>query len=140
MRTRSPIPARLLVAAALALGTNLAHADLTTYQCVILEERQLTKQGKLDHHPLQVDVGRRFHVDRITGVVLGAGFMTPLDRAQATVIERGAKGESFRVVYIEDKWGESKGLEVLIVQEFVSGMTKPFVAIGWRSIVSGTCT
>lgn len=130
----------LLFGAALVAFPSLAQAGLNTYECVIVEERNLTHDGKLDPTRNQFAVGQRFHVDRITGVVLGARFMTPLDRAKATVVDRGSKEQSFRVVYIEDKGRLGKGVEVLIVEEYVSGLTKPFVAIGWDSIVSGTCT
>lgn len=131
--------ARVLFAVLFATFAALCQADVTTYECVILEEKELSEQGRLANPQFARDVGRRFYVDRATGIVLGAGFMTPLARAKATVVDAGSREEGFKVVYIEDKGASGKGVEVLKIQEWASGRTKPFVAMGWRSIVSGTC-
>lgn len=110
-----------------------------TYECVIVEEKDLSNDGKLVERPHQINIGRRFHVDRESGTVLGAGFMTPLPRAKASVVNPGLKGESFRVLYIEDKGPSGKAVEFLQIEEYISGRIKPFQAVGWKSILSGTC-
>ena len=79
--------------------------------------------------------GGSFSVSRITGEILGE--VVPTLMASSTrVVNHGSTENSFKSV--ADFAGQ---VQVLEIQEFKHGVTKPFVALsmGGAGIVTGTC-
>ncbi|MCP5081627.1 MAG: hypothetical protein GY948_08015 [Alphaproteobacteria bacterium] len=121
---------------AAAVLSSDAIAGAIAYNCEIKATYKLRDDGRLELTGFHKQfLGGRFSVSRKTGEVIGDTLTTAL--AQSTeVIHFGDKGWSFKTSARFDKQ-----IQVLEVQEFNEGDTKPFAAfsMGGAGIVTGIC-
>ena len=131
---------RLLVQAAcsialLALAQGASAAELA-YTCEVLRVYDLADDASLEASGFQKTMkGGTFSVSRVTGEIIGQVVPT-LMAASTRVVNRGSSENSFKAV--ADFEGQ---VQVLEVQEFRQGSTKPFIALsmGGAGVVTGTC-
>jgi hypothetical protein len=131
---------RLLVQATcsialLALSQGASAAE-QSYTCEVLRVYDLADDASLEVSGFQKTMkGGTFSVSRVTGEIIGQVVPT-LMAASTRVVDRGSAENSFKAV--ADFEGQ---VQVLEVQEFKQGNTKPFIALsmGGAGVVTGTC-
>jgi hypothetical protein len=125
----------LIGLATFVLGS-AAHAGPLAYTCTVTHIYTLTDSGAIEVSPFEKDMkGSSFSVSRVTGEITGEVVPTLLAKS-TRVVNKGTKENSFKAVA---DFGEQ--FQLLEVQEFKAGETKPFVAssMGGAGIVTGTC-
>ena len=110
------------------------------YRCTI--ERFSQAQG--DNEPTykilsESIVGKQFTVDRMSGITVGV--LKNSTNAQPTVIDRGNRENSFKVVSTlsADQGMPGTTITALNVMEFVEGNSKPFNFMINDGVFFGTC-
>jgi hypothetical protein len=107
------------------------------YQCVVVEVRSLSRNGKLEAFERSPYIGKRFAVDRRDGKVIGADFSFSLERP--TVMAPGNASNSFVVTWVVPARNTGVHFHFLWVEEYQQGPRKPFALSGGGFIVSGMC-
>lgn len=107
-----------------------------SYTCQVSHVYALSEKAVLETSALEKEMKvSSFSVSRVTGEIIGE--VVPTIMAKSTrIINKGSKDNSFKAV------AEFVGkIQVIEVQEFRSGLIKPFVAssMGGAGIVTGTC-
>lgn len=131
-----PISLRIAaVAVLLCLSQPAATAPLA-YTCEVLHVYDLADDASLKPSGFEKTMkDSSFSVSRVTGEIIGQ--VVPTLMATSTrVVNRGSTEDSFKTV--ADFEGQ---VQVLEVQEFRQGTTKPFIAssMGGAGIVTGMC-
>lgn len=126
------------------LASRVLAAD-TDYTCTIAQVYHLEELGTLEagsEEGLDKEVKNRpFTVSRETGAITGKA--SELDTGSAkstTVIHRGSGDNSF--VAVADFGVSPTGTHayrMIKIEEYRTGSSKPFVAMGDLTVVSGTC-
>jgi len=125
---------------AIALGATHALAGANSYQCVIAEQLVLKDDGALSRPPSPHLIGKRFSVDRNTGVITGPdGGLWSTFNSKFTVLARGNADNSFVVLATQAAPGNGVSATLLSVAEYKQGARKPFVVLAVGETVSGTC-
>jgi len=122
--------------AILLFATCNAVAGELSYKCQVSRIYTLSEKGVLETSDYENEMKRSsFSVSRVTGEIIGE--VVPTILANSTrVINKGSKDNSFKAI------AEFEGqVQVLEVQEFRSGPTKPFIAssMGGAGIITGKC-
>ena len=111
------------------------------YQCVIerLESAEVPSE-KLRAYRERLYVGKQFSVDRASGRMLGALSNSYVTNPQ--VIDWGSKGNSYKVVTtlrLHEGAGRGSNVYVLTINEYVTGVEKPFVFLENDDVYFGKC-
>ena len=131
---------QLLVAFSVSLLSQVAVGGTSGYQCLVQTELHLTAEGKLEPYPRPLELGKRFAIDRKTGILVetSASFWSPTD-AQVSVLAHGNKDNSFVVSYVAPSAGGGVHATVLRVEEFSQSAKKPFSLTSGSSVYAGVC-
>ena len=124
---------KFIVAALLAAASTVCQCSPTDYQCVITEELHLEAGGALKPFTKPINIGERFAVDRDTGRVTCGPFMRSAI-TRTTLVHRGGNATAFKAIYTQH--GD---VELLQVEEFATGIEKPFVALILLTVLAGVC-
>jgi len=108
-----------------------------SYQCQITSDATIGDDGNIAIHPKSLNLGKKFAVDRKTGVVIGDVFFT---FGEPKVFAVGSKDNAFKVIWIKNAGG-SNGMfiDYLSIEEFAKGDKKPFAYFTGSQITSGLC-
>ena len=132
----------LLFAVNTALLSTIHQADAgpAGYQCVVVQELHLARNGTLKAFPRPLEVGKRFAINRTTGALAEttASFWSPSD-AITTVLATGNNKNSFVVSYVAPSDGGGVHATHVSIDEFSEGSKKPFIVTSSSGIYSGTC-
>jgi hypothetical protein len=116
--------------------TGSAVAGELSYTCQISHIYSLSDKAVLvtSAHETKMK-GSSFSVSRVTGKIIGEVVPTLMAKS-SRIINQGSKENSFKAVAEFD--GQ---IQVIEVQEFRSGLLKPFIisSLGGAGIVTGTC-
>ena len=138
MKTRRLFSFLACAASPLFTSAAPAAAGEQQYVCEVVDTYELDGSGVLEHSNWQEQfAGSRFTVSRSTGQIVGQ--VLPTDRASSVqIINPGSADYSFKAVAHFEELGH---VQVIEIQEFKSGRTKPFVAMsmGGAGIVTGVC-
>jgi hypothetical protein len=130
-------PRRRVTIVAVFIGSaNLSVAGPAAYTCEVEHVYELADDASLKpSYFARTMKGGTFSVSRITGEIVGQVLPT-LMSTSTRVVNYGSKENSFKTVAAFE--GQ---VQVLEVQEFAEGATKPFVAMsmGGAGIVTGEC-
>jgi len=122
----------------LFMFSNSAKAGSVTYHCKINHVYELSDKGFLiSSNPNWRNVfeGGEFSVSKDTGSIRGKT-LTTINAESTQVINSSSNENSFKALaYFEEQ------IQLLEIQEFISGKNKPFIALsmGGAGIVSGIC-
>ncbi len=111
-------------------------AGRLAYDCEVINVYHLSEKGELALSSWQAMMtGAQFHVSRLSGEITGRAIPT-LNAKSVQVVNQGSEENSFKSVA-----DFGKQYQILEVQEFREGETKPFVAssMGGAGIVTGVC-
>lgn len=130
------IAIRMLSSAVLLAIVPSVSASPLSYTCEVVHIYDLADDSSLRISSFEKTMkGSMFSVSRRTGEIIGE--VVPTLMASSTrVVNAGSQENSFKAVAdFEDQ------VQILEVQEFKSGASKPFVAssMGGAGIVTGTC-
>ena len=107
-----------------------------SYTCEVLSVYDLSDSGILELSDYAEKMkGGSFTVSRITGHIMGEVLLTKLSKS-TQVISRGSSENAFKAIANFDHQ-----VQLLEIQEFHQGPTKPFVAMsmGGAGVVTGIC-
>ena len=127
---------KTLTLVALSLACSLAVAS-EHYKCVVKTATLLSDSGDLRVTELtKVYVGEEFVVDRETGRMIG--LVTNHNASgKPTVLDLGGGDQAYKVLTI---YKPKVFVDLLLVQDFVDGTTKPFLFISGPQVITGTCS
>lgn len=124
------------LATALVLLSTNTWAMEDRYVCQVKNAYELSPEAKLVASNWEKEFkNSTFYVDRKTGEIEGKVLTTSLAYT-TTVINSGSTENSFKAI------AQFEGqIQVIEIQEFRNGISKPFVALsmGGAGIVTGTC-
>lgn len=124
-----------LVALYLLSGVSATGSPLA-YTCKVVAVYGLDAEGGLKESPIYSKLkGSSFSVSRVSGEIIGEVLPTLMAKS-TSVVHRGNGEYSFKTVAIFEG-----NVQVLEVQEFKSGIEKPFASssMGGAGIVTGIC-
>lgn len=84
-------------------------------------------------------IGKRFAVDRITGVVIGGGAFWSFTTCENRVLAKGNSDNSFVAVSSSPSAGAGVHFTAVMVSEYTPGPIKPFIVMSNSQVASGTC-
>ena len=131
----------VILLAIIFLVPNLTDAGQLAYKCEILSELKLSANGTLRTEAgYDFYIGKVFHVDRKSGVLLGAN-LTNSGYEKIDVLDPGSDEMSFKVVWMSAIVGNTGGRNVryLEVREFEKKFEKPFILVTSGTVLTGTC-
>ena len=139
------LPAILACTLTICCFASRTFAGDADYTCTIAQVYHLKELGTLEtgsEEGLDNEVKNKpFTVSRETGAITGkASELDTRSARSTTVIHRGSGDNSF--VAVADFGVSPTGTHayrVIKVEEYQTGSSKPFVAMGDLSVVSGTC-
>ena len=134
--------ARFLIGLLLLALTSIGLGGFSSYECKILSEQTVNGHGTLEEAKLDLYFGKSFHVARATGTVLGAG-LDNSSYAEKVVFSRGSKEMSFRAIWISDETlapGGGRHVDYLVIKEWATESTKPFILVTSTTVLTGLCT
>ena len=135
---------RLFAAASMSLlavtGASTIGATLS-YTCVVKRVYDLSDTGELETSVWEKQMrGSAFSVSRVNGEIIGEVVPT-LTAVRTRVVNPGTSKNSFKATaeFISDNAGSQ--IQLIEIQEFMEGESKPFVAasMGGAGIVTGVC-
>jgi len=65
----------LLIGISIISISRLAISGVSSYQCEVISDATLEKDGTLKMHPKSLNIGKKFAIDRKTGVLIGDVFL-----------------------------------------------------------------
>lgn len=108
-----------------------------SYQCIILSNASVEDNGYIKIQPKSFHIGKKFAVDRKTGVLIGDMFVS---FGEPKVIAKGSKDNSFKVIWLKEAGGkDGMFLDILSIDEFKSGAKKPFSYFTGDLLFTGVC-
>lgn len=108
-----------------------------SYQCIVLNDAFVEGDGKISIKPKSLNIGKKFAIDRKTGVLIGDVFFT---FGEPKVIARGSKDNSFKVIWMKESGGkDGMFLDYLSIDEYISGTKKPFSYFTGSQLSTGLC-
>ena len=114
----------------------IVNAGENSYDCKITNVYTLSETGNLERSALSTNfIGNTFTIQKDTGEIQGEVLTTVLSN-KTEVINLGSMENSYKsVAYFSGQ------VQIVEVQEFKPGLTKPFVAssMGGAGIVTGMC-
>jgi len=127
----------LLIGISIISISRLAISGVSSYQCEVISDATLEKDGTLKMHPKSLNIGKKFAIDRKTGVLIGDVFFGWGD---PKVIASGSKDNAFKVLWTK-KAGGTNGvfIDYLSIEEFNQGIKKPFSYFTGSQITTGFC-
>ena len=136
----SRIVLRLAVAGMLAMLGQTGLAATDQYVCTIAEARILDADGRLSPLTEPAIVGRRFVVNRGSGVLVGpdGAFWAGSD-SKFAVMARGDAQDAFTSMAVTMRGNRVASAVHVTVHEPQTGPLKPFVVISERQVASGLC-
>jgi len=133
----------LLQLASAGLLATLAGPGLAApeqYVCTIVEARPLEgdgRQGAMTEPPI---VGRRFVVNRTSGVLVGPdGAFWARSDSKFAVMVRGDTQDAFVSMAVTMRGNQVASAVHVTVHEPHAGSLKPFVVVSGRQVASGLC-
>jgi hypothetical protein len=108
------------------------------YACEITGAFRVEPSGKPNAEVLSVFAGDRFTVDRATGQMSGA-----LDNSFASgpiVVDHGSENSAYRAMNsMKSPVYDGTSFNLLVVEEYIVGKSKPFVYLDDEGVFYGTC-
>lgn len=140
--THSSFAARTIGALlALQIFSIPADSESLAYNCEILSAYDLSGSGTLKPSGFSsYFVGSKFAISRVDGHIVGSVLPTILAKT-TTVLSKGDERNSFRAAAVFENESAGRSVQLIDVQEWVSGSTKPFVAssMAGAGIITGIC-
>ncbi len=133
------ITAGLLIATILACNPVFA-GDLA-YECEVLTEQMISDDGVLEPG-LDIYIGKSFHVERRTGVVLGGGFGNSAYPTKS-ILDLGNDSMSYKLLWVSKPIFELEGSHNVVyleIKEWAETMLKPFILIHSGTVLTGSCS
>lgn len=121
--------------------STLVSADPYTYSCEINGEYSFDNQGKLVPHNLKIYLGKKFNVERKTGVVLGGGVGNSTYPTKK-VLDFGGKEQAYKLIWISDDvvgTNGGKNIGYLSIEEYDEKRLKPFSMMIASEVLTGLC-
>ncbi len=123
------------------LISSSAFSNPYTYECDIKSEYTLSDDGALITSGTQIYNGKKFNVERPSGIVLGGGVGNSTYPTK-TVIDPGGMGQSYKLLWTSREVIGTKGGKnaiYLTIQEYNVSSSKPFTMVIDSRILSGIC-
>ena len=112
------------------------------YQCRVEHVYNLTQEGVIRITPEWESsfIGSTFQVSKRTGAIAG-DTLTTIFANDTQVVNAGSSENSFKALAFFDSQGGGGQVQLIEIQEFITGKQKPFVAssMGGAGIVTGVC-
>jgi len=124
----------------LASCSRNALAGPNSYQCKINEVYSLQEEGVLSKQEKYM-LDQRFSIDRNSGIVIGPekGFPWSFSNSTVQVLSRGSTENNFVVIIHSPAAKNGVHLTSIRIQEFASGVFKPFLATSGLTAYVGSC-
>jgi hypothetical protein len=124
----------------LSLFVSLHATANSDFTCEVLDSVKLEKNGLLASENIvaKKQIGKKFTVNRISGVMSGSGFVNNMSGTKPTVYNYlKSEGNSYSVITI---YRPHYTIDHLVINEWVDSPQKPFFYMGaWGEKVSGFC-
>ena len=131
---------RLVAAGLLAVLAQPGFAASDQYVCTIAEARTLEADGRLSGMTEPAIVGRRFVVNRGSGVLVGPdGAFWARSDSKFAVMVRGDAQDAFVSMAVTMRGTQVASAVHVTVHEPQTGPLKPFVVISGHQVASGLC-
>jgi len=127
---------RIILTAALLILSTYVYS-LEDYKCKVASAFQVDTNGKRIENVLASMVGSEFTVDRSTGLMVGS-----LKNSYVTspkILDLGSSENAFKVITVM-KNDLTSNVYVLVVEEYIEDVNKPFVFTNNSDVYYGTCT
>lgn len=127
---------RIILTAALLILSTYVYS-LEDYKCKVASAFQVDTNGKRIENVLAPMVGSEFTVDRSTGLMVGS-----LKNSYVTspkILDLGSSENAFKVITVM-KNDLTSNVYVLVVEEYIEDVNKPFVFTNNSDVYYGTCT
>lgn len=124
----------------LGFGSQSALAGPNSYQCKINEVYSLQEEGVLGKQEKYM-TDQRFSIDRNSGIISGPekGFPWSFSDSTVKVLSRGSTENNFVVIIHSPAAKNGVHLTSIRIQEFASGVFKPFLATSGLTTYVGSC-
>lgn len=132
---------RYLILLIAPLFSCLSYAGAYSYSCEINGEYTFGSDGKLVPADPKIYLGKKFSVERKSGVVLGGGVGNS-SYPSKSVIDTGSKQQAYKLIWIsKEVVGTNGGRNAvyLSVKEYNENDTKAFSMIVGSEVLSGVC-
>lgn len=120
-----------------------AYGGETSYVCQVAQVYSLDDAGNLRPQATLAKVTKEntFTVSRTSGQLFGKSLSLDTTRAKETkVLNRGSKENSFKATAdFGDFPNGTRPFQLIEVQEFHAGPSKPFIIFGELGLITGTC-
>lgn len=111
-----------------------------SYQCIVVSISTIQEDGKTNIHSQNLNIGKRFALDKKTGSLTGDVFFAAFPFTTPQIIAKGSKDSSFKVLWLSKAGGKDGAhSDLLVVQEYVSQLKKPFSYFTGAMLISGLC-
>jgi len=124
-----------------ALACDCAFAGVFAYECEVLSEQRISDDGVLEPG-LDIYIGKSFHVERRTGVVLGGGFGNSAYPTKS-ILDLGNDSMSYKLLWVSKPIFELEGSHNVVyleIKEWAETMLKPFILIHSGTVLTGSCS
>ncbi len=130
----------LSIASLLLCVCQPALGGANTYQCTIKEQLTLHDNGLLTRPPNAWLIGKRFAVDRDTGMLTGPETaLWSTASSKYTVLARGNRSNAFTAIATDTAAENGVHTTLLKVEEYAPTTMKPFVLLSGSEVASGVC-
>lgn len=110
------------------------------FKCKVISSVKLEKNGMLSstNTVAVTELGKEFMVNRLTGIMSGAGFVNNMSGVTPTVYNYlKSEGNSYSAITI---YKPNHTIDYLEIHEWVKSIEKPFLYKGaWGELVTGLC-
>jgi len=111
-----------------------------SYQCIVVSISTIQEDGKTNIQSQNLNIGKRFALDKKTGSLTGDVFFAAFPFTTPQIIAKGSKDSSFKVLWLSKAGGKDGAhSDLLVVQEYVSQLKKPFSYFTGAMLISGLC-
>ena len=111
-----------------------------SYQCIVVSISTIQEDGKTNIHSQNLNIGKRFAIDKKTGSLTGDVFFAAFPFTTPQIVAKGSKDSSFKVLWLSKAGGKDGAhSDLLVVQEYVSQLKKPFSYFTGAMLISGLC-
>lgn len=122
------------------LFASFVHASPFAYECTIATEKTYDSEG-LWNVSQNIYLGKKFNVDRNSGVVLGGGVGNS-SYPNKQILDPGSKDSSYKLIWSTNELAgtnSARNVIFLTVYEFETNYLKPFSLVAGSTILTGQC-
>ena len=132
----------LVLALILAMAlSGTSQGGVLAYKCEVLHEMDLAIYGTLKDSSRPLYKGGIFHIERVTGTVMGGGLGNSAYPTKI-IVDPGNSEMSYKLLARSHEMCGPQGSQNAVyiqVQEFEEGRIKPFVVVINSHVLTGTC-